>query len=61
MKSEESNNHSIHRGLLETENKKLNEEIDGLTNHVVALEKMKAQEINDLRQKLESSNKYTID
>lgn len=45
VKTEETNSHQIHRNLLETENKKLNSEIESLNNHMVMLEKLKAQEI----------------
>ncbi|KAL4438399.1 hypothetical protein ABPG74_009438 [Tetrahymena malaccensis] len=61
IKTEETNSHQIHRNLLETENKKLNSEIDSLNNHMVMLEKLKAQEIQELRHKLENSNNYTIE
>lgn len=61
MKTEDANNHQLHRSLLDNENKKLNAEIDGLNNHLVMLERAKAQEISDLRMKLENSNSYTIE
>ena len=42
MKSEEANNHLLHRELLESESQKLNAEIDSLNSHIVLLEKLKA-------------------
>jgi len=60
IKSEEAKNHATHRIMQENDNKKLKNEIENLTSHILQLERLKNKELEELRLKLETSNNFQV-